>query len=156
MTISDTDKIDFLWKKVIYGVTTTAGPALKSGSNENIPSPYAISPNSIWANAAVIPAFPPVSSTSDVVLYFGAQRIRCTNDNTSPPNITWIATSSYNDTTTRLTNFIPPVYGAGYVVEVFIGDPNSGTAARISPDTNKSFFHNHSWSSLHNLDLNTK
>jgi len=34
MTISDAEKIDFLWKKVIYGVSKTAGATTKAGSNE--------------------------------------------------------------------------------------------------------------------------
>jgi len=134
MTISDTDKIDFLWKKVIYGVTKTANSAIKSGANESIASPYAISSGNIWSHAELIPSIPPISATADVVPYLGSQRIRATSDNTATPYKTWFATSTYNTISTRLQTFIPPIYGAGYIAQVFIGDPNIGPAVRIFPD----------------------
>ena len=134
MTISDTDKIDFLWKKVIYGVTKTANSAIKSGANESIASPYAISSGNIWSHADLIPAIPPISATADVVPYLGSQRIRATSDNTATPYKTWFATSTYNTASTTLKSFIPPIYGAGYIAQVFIGDPNIGPAVRIFPD----------------------
>ena len=134
MTISDTDKIDFLWKKVIYGVTTTANATIKSGANESIASPYAIASGNIWSDASLIPAIPPSVTTAQVAPHIGSHRIRATSDNTSPPYRTWFATASYNDVTTTLKTFIPPIYGPGYIAEVFVGDPSSGPAARIFPD----------------------
>ena len=133
MAIQDTDKIDFLWKKVIYGVTKTANGVLKLGSNESIQSPFAINPDSIWSQADQIPSTPAAGGV--VVAFQGAQRIQMTNDPSSPPNQTWLATTTYGDTTTLIGNFIPPIYGPGYVVAAFIGDPNVGPAARIFPDT---------------------
>ena len=95
MTISDSEKIDFLWKKVIYGVTKTAGATVKFGSNETVASPLTVYSGNIWtqADATNIPTTPPSSTTSVVKLYYGAQRIQCTNDPTSPVNQSWFATS---------------------------------------------------------------
>ncbi len=135
MTIADTDKIDFLWKEVIYGYAKTANGLVKTGANESIPSPFAINPVNIWAEAGSIPATPPGATTSVVAAYTGASRIKATNDTSSPPNQTWLATTTYGDATTRIGGFVPPIYGAGYVVKAYVGDPNVGPAAQIFDST---------------------
>jgi hypothetical protein len=135
MAISDSDKIDFLWKKVIFGVTKTASGTIKLGSNESVTSPFPVDPDNIWSEASLIPDTPPTSTTAQVRRYFGVTRVHMTVDPTSPPNQTWFATSAYPDITSRLTDFINPgIFGAGYLVQAFIGDPNTGPAARIFPD----------------------
>ncbi len=135
MAISDAEKIDFLWKKVIYGTTKTASSANKSGSNETVASPMPVLASSIWSQSASIPTTPPVSDTSYVKLYTGAGRIRCTQDPTAPANQTWFATTTYNTLASQIGTFIPPTFGSGYLVQVYIGDPNGASAARIFPDT---------------------
>lgn len=134
MAILDSDKVDFLWKKVIYGVTKTAGAASKYGSNETISSPLPVYQDKIWAEAKDIPATPPAASTALVERNFGAARIRMTNDATAAPNVTWLAAATYGDATTVAGDFVPPTFGTGYAVRVYIGDPTSN-AARIYPDT---------------------
>jgi hypothetical protein len=134
MAISDTDKLDFLWKKVIYGMTKTASGTAKTGSNESITSPAPIDPINIWAEYDQIPTTPPGSTGGVVQRYYGATRLHMTSDPTAPPLQTWLATSSYPTVTSRLKDFIPPTAAAGYVVQVYIGDPNVGPAARIFQD----------------------
>lgn len=134
MAISDSDKIDFLWKKVLYGVTKTAGAASKYGSNETVSSPLPVYQDKIWAEAKDIPATPPASTTALVERNFGASRIKMTNDATASPNMTWLSATTYGDASTISGNFVPPTFGTGYAVRVYIGDPTTN-AARIYPDT---------------------
>lgn len=136
MAVSSTDKIDFLWKKVLFGVSKTATDVNKAGSNETIASPITILASNIWTktDSASIPLTPPVSSTDVVAVHTGANRIRMTNDTTSAPNIAWLATSTFGNAATRMIDFIAPTFGASYAVEVFVGDPNGSKAAKITPD----------------------
>lgn len=136
MTISDAEKIDFLWKKVIYGVSKTAGASTKFGSNETVASPLTVYSRNVWTqgDSTNIPSTPPASTTSAIQVYYGANRIKCTVDPTAPTNQTWFATSSYGDITSRMGDFIPTTFGSNYLVRVFVGDPQT-TGVRIYPDT---------------------
>lgn len=137
MAILDTEKVDFLWKKIIFGVTKTAGALVKFGSNETIASPAPVLPSSVWKDGDDIPAEPAVSAI--VLDHTGSSRIRATTDPTSPANQTWLATSTFGDVDSRLTAFIPPTFGSGYAVKVFVGDPQAG-GTRIFPDTTNEEF----------------
>lgn len=133
MAILDSEKIDFLWKKIVFGVTKTAGAAIKFGSNETIASPSPVLPSSVWQKGDDIPTTP--AANAFIQAFAGAQRIRATADPTAPANVAWLATTTSGDVNSRATNFIPPTFGSGYAVKVFVGDPNAGPAARIFPDT---------------------
>ena len=135
MAILDSEKLDFVWKAFIGGVAKTANAAVKFLSNETIPSANPVLPSQVWKDGDTIPGTPPGSDTSTVKVYAGATAIRMTNDATAPANVTWLATSSYGDATSRMKNFIPPTFGSGYSAKAYIGDPNVGPAARIFPDT---------------------
>ena len=132
MAILENEKIDFLWKKIIYGVTKTASAALKFGSNETIASPSPVLPSSVWQQGDEIPATP--EANAFIQAYAGAGRIRATNDPTAPANVAWLATTTPGDLQTRATNFIPPTFGSGYAAKVFIGDPNGGAAYSVQVD----------------------
>lgn len=136
MAVSSTDKIDFLWKKVLFGVSKTATDTNKAGSNETIASPITVLASNIWTktDSASIPLVPPTSTTPTVAVLTGANRIRMTNDTTSAPNVAWLATSTFGNAGSRLIDFIAPTFGAGYAVEVFVGDPAGSKAAKITPD----------------------
>ncbi len=127
MAISDAEKIDFLWKKVIFGTSKTASSANKSGSNETIASPLPVYAGNVWTQAdpGNIPTVPPGSTTAVVEKLYGADRIQMTMDPTSPVNQSW----------TSAGGFIPTTFGSGYLVRVWLGDPNGIKAARIFPDT---------------------
>ncbi|UTU07809.1 hypothetical protein CcrC1_gp124 [Caulobacter phage C1] len=135
MTITIDQKVDFLWKRLIYGVTKTATADDKAGSNESIPSPIIVSANDVWSDVDLITASPPVADTAVIKLWTGLTRLRASSDPTAQPNFTWIATSTFGDLASRKGEFIPPGFGSGYAVKVYIGDPATGPAARIFPDT---------------------
>lgn len=130
MAISDSSKIDFLWKKVTYGVTKSDSSSAKSGSNETIASPLPVYANQIWASAASIPGTPPSSTSGVVQVYSGASRIAGVADTTSTQNVTW---------KTNLTDWIPATFGANYTIKVYVGDPQT-TGVQIFPDTNGTEF----------------
>lgn len=127
MAISDAEKLDFLWKKVIFGTSKTASAANKSGSNETIPSPLPVYAGNVWTQAGPgdIPSVPPGSTTAIVEKLYAADRIQMTMDPTSPANQSWTSSGG----------FIPTTFGSGYLVRVWLGDPNGSKAARIFPDT---------------------
>lgn len=135
MTISIDEKVDFLWKRLIYGVTKSASSADKAGSNESIASPIIVGADSVWADAVSIPLTPPSADSAIIKLYTGAGRIHMSSDPTAPVNQTWLATTTYGNLTTRAKAFVPASFGSGYQVKVYIGDPNGGPAARIFPET---------------------
>lgn len=135
MAINENEKLDFLWKKNLFGVSKTAKASDKAGSNEIIASPVTVYPNSIWRDSALIPSFAPAADTTEVKVYAGASAIAATTDPTSTPNLTWLATADQGDITSRLVDFIPPTFGSSYAARVFIGNPDTGPAARLFPDT---------------------
>lgn len=123
MAISDQEKIDFLWKKVIYGVTKTANNAAKDGPNETIASPGAVYANQIWAqgDATNIPSPPPSADTAVVAKKLG---LALSSDPTAPLDRSWLAGEG---------DFIPATFGSGYAVKVYLGDPTGAKAARLLP-----------------------
>lgn len=132
MAISDTQKVDFLWKKTIYGVTNTGG-AGKQGFEETIGSNVPVYGNAIMAQNVPVPA---PNATGSIVRYFSKTApIQMTVDPTVPGNLAWVATSTQGDLTTRLTNWIPPAIDAGYLVEIYKGDPNAG-GTKLNGGTN--------------------
>ena len=123
MAISDTQKVDFLWKKTIYGVANTGG-ATKQGFEETVGSNAAVYGNSIMAQNVPVPA---PNATGPVVRYFDkTAAVQMTVDPTAAGNLAWVATATQGDMTTRLTNWIPPAIDAGYLVEVYKGNPATG------------------------------
>jgi hypothetical protein len=120
MSISDTQKIDFLWKKTIYGVTNTGG-AGKQGFEETIGSNIPVYGNSIMAESVPVPA--PNATVGAVIFYGVPNAIKMTEDNTVAGKAAWIATNTFGDVTSRLTNWIPPATDAGYLVDIYKNDP---------------------------------
>ena len=117
-SFNESQKIDYLWKKVGYGVTKTAEPASKEAFNESIASPLLYRGDLIWTQSGDIPASPPANTTSLVQVYKdggGAgytPTVQCTEDLTAPDNQTW---------KTNLTNWIPTQFGDNYLVQVYAG-----------------------------------
>ena len=132
MAISDTQKVDFLWKKTIYGVSNTGG-STKQGFEETIGSNAAVYGNSIMSQSVPVPA--PMATGSVVQYYPASAAIQMTVDPTASGNLAWIATSTQGDLTSRLSNFIPPAIDAGYLVEVYRGNPSSG-GVKLNGGTN--------------------
>lgn len=117
MAISDTQKVDFLFKKLGYGVAKTDINANKAASNESIASSLLIRGDNVWAQASSIPAVKPSATSSIVRIYDdsgnGTATVECTEDITASDNRTW---------KTNLTDWIPTEFGSTYQVKLYIDD----------------------------------
>ncbi len=115
MAINESQKVDWLWKKLGYGVAKTDINSVKAATNESIASPLLIRGDNIWQDASQIPATKPTSSTSIVEIYDdtggGSATIEATPDNTASTNRTW---------KTELTDWIPAEFGSTYLVKVYL------------------------------------
>ena len=123
MAITDSQKVDYLFKKVGYSVAKTDTSSVKSPSNESIASPLVIRGGSIWTNSDNIPSTIPVSNSSVVSLYKDSltSTVQTTNDGTASANRTWL---------TNLTDWIDPSFGSTYQVKVYLD-----TAGNTAPQT---------------------
>jgi len=114
MAISDTQKVDYLWKKIAYGKAKTDTGTAKQGFEESIASPLLLRGDRIWQRSDLIPNS--ISTSSSVVtVYSGSTTVECTEDLTAADNRTW---------KTNLTDWISPEFGADFIVSVYIA--NSG------------------------------
>jgi len=120
MAISDSQKIDNLYKKLLFGVAKTDTASSKSPSNESIPSPLLVRGDLIWGQSASITSTPPTNSTAIVEVYNDAHSnsVQTTMDATATTNRTW---------KTGLANWIPPEFGSQYSVKVYSANRNSTT-----------------------------
>ena len=136
MAASQEQKVDFLLKKIGY-VASKTGIAEDESSltgtkkapfGEAIPSPLVVPATNIWSDSSLIPATPPGSTGATVQVYLaGTSGHRMTADSTISGNRTFIAYSTYNDSSSSiLGNWIGTPFGADYIVKVYKGDPNSG------------------------------
>ena len=135
MAISQSQKVDFLLKKIGYTKTKTGlsvdgtlTGTKKAGFAEALPSPLIIADGSVWTESGLIPTTPPGSDTSQVKVYLsGTSGVRLTLDSTVAGNRAFIAYTTYNNTSSaRLTNWIDTQFGDNYIIKVYKGDPNSG------------------------------
>ena len=113
MAITDSQKVDYLYKKIGAGVAKTDTSAFKSPSNEANASPILTRGDTIWQQSVQIPATKPGSNSSVVVLYQDSvsSTIEATLDTTvSGTNRTWL---------TNLEDWIGPEFGATYQVRVY-------------------------------------
>ena len=69
MALADSTKVDFLWKKLGFGVAKTAPPSNKEAFNESIPSPLLMRGDRVWQQSGTIPSVKPSSSSSICLLY---------------------------------------------------------------------------------------
>tara|TARA_R100000951_G_scaffold40229_1_gene34116 strand:- start:1878 stop:2657 length:780 start_codon:yes stop_codon:yes gene_type:complete len=124
MAVSDNQKVDYLWKKLAYGVSKTDTNDNKLAPNESIASPLLLRGDRVWAEAGNIPSSQPSSNSSIVTVYSTSQPVETTEDNTSTASRTW---------KTGITDWIPPEIGSTYQVKVYIH--TSGDAANASSGT---------------------
>jgi len=127
-SFSESQKLDYLWKKVGYGVAKTSIPPPGSGSkeafNESIASPLLYRGDLVWTNSGSIPAVPPTNTSSEVQVYKDgggggySPTVECTEDLTAPDNQTW---------KTNLANWIPTQFGDNYLVQVYVDTSGSTT-----------------------------
>jgi hypothetical protein len=130
MAISDSQKVDYLWKKIAYGKTKTDLGTTKQGFEESISSPLLIRGDRIWQRSDLISASIATSSTV-VTVYSGATTVECTEDTSAADNRTW---------KTNLTDWISPEFGADYIVSVYIansGITGSNKTTQVTISANK-------------------
>ena len=155
MAISDSQKVDYLLKKVGYSVSKTDTAASKSPSNETIPSPLLVDGGKIWwqTSAEFIPQLPPSTSTEVVSVLRNTSRIQCVSDSTATAGRTW---------KTNLTDWIPPSYGSKYQITAYVDNADavnpSETGTKLFPDgngNNDAYFFDYQSGVLQFWDANT-
>ena len=128
MAINESQKVDWLWKKLGYGIAKTDINSIKAATNESIASPLLIRGDNIWQDASQIPSTKPTASTTTVEIYDdsgnGQATVQCTPDLTASPNRTW---------KTNSIDWIPTEFGSTYQIKVYLD--NSGAATPQSTGT---------------------
>jgi len=114
MAISDTQKVDLLWKKVGFSKAKSDTNANKKAPNEAIVSDLIIKPAEVWSDIANVPSTIPSSNTAVLRIY---TELETTEDGTATNNRTW---------KTGTTNWVPPKFGATYQLKVYVDSAGSG------------------------------
>ena len=124
MAISDSQKVDLLWKKVGFGKAKTDTNANKKAPNEPNASSFIIKDADIWNQSGSIPGTLPSANSSIANVYIDSVSgaLETTEDGASSDNRTW---------KTGVTNWIPPQFGSTYQLKVYAAA--SGTN---NPQTN--------------------
>ena len=117
MAISDSQKVDLLWKKVGFGKAKTDTNAQKKAPNESIVSDLIIKPAEVWSDVGSIPGTIPASNTAILRIY---TELETTEDSSATNNRTW---------KTNTTNWVPPKFGATYQLKVYVDTAGSGNPA---------------------------
>jgi len=124
MSITESQKVDYLWKKVGYAATKTDTGTLKDATNEEIASPLLIRGDKTWNEASQIPSTKPASTSGVVTVYTTSAPVECATIATASTSRSW---------KTNLTDWISPEFSpvdGSYLVNVYIHTAgNAGTAA---------------------------
>jgi len=128
MAITDTQKVDYLWKKIGYGRVKTDVNSIKNATNESISSPLLLRGEEVWAESYLIPSTIPSSSTNEVTVYLTSSPVECTADITSSTNRTW---------KTGTVDWIPPEIGSTYLIKAYLH--TAGDAANAATNGTQIF-----------------
>ena len=120
MAIQDSQKVDYLWKKLGYSAAKTDTNAIKKAPNEAITSPLLMRIDTLWSQSGSIPSVLPGSSTGVVTVYPTSNPVECTEDTSATANRTW---------KTGQTNWISPEFGSTYQVKVYIHTTSDAAGA---------------------------
>lgn len=157
MAVGDNQKVDFVWKKLGYGLAKTDTTANKEAYNEAIPSPLLLRGDKVWQQAASVPSVQPSSSSGVVTVYkdgSATPTVECTEDITATARRTW---------KTGLTDWIPVEFGSTYQVKVYIDNASAASpqttgtqifAAGSSSAAADQWFFDYQAGILHFLDTN--
>ena len=119
---SDSQKVDYLWKKIVYGAAKTDISGNIDATNEPNPSPLQIRADKILQDSASIPGVIPASNSSVVTVYPTTFPVECISTAAIPtPTLTW---------QTGRTFWVPPEFGSTYQIKVYIAP--SGNAANVA------------------------
>ena len=112
MAISDSQKVDLLWKKVGFSKAKSDTNDAKKAPNEAIVSDFIIKTSQIWAQSGSVPGVIPTANSSIVNVYADSisGALETTEDTTASDQRTW---------KTNVTNWIPPSFGATYQLKVY-------------------------------------
>ena len=112
MAISDSQKVDLLWKKVGFSKAKSDTNDAKKAPNEAIVSDFIIKTSQIWAQSGSVPGVIPTANSSIVNVYADSisGALETTEDTTASDQRTW---------KTNTTNWIPPSFGATYQLKVY-------------------------------------
>lgn len=128
-TFTESQQLDYLWKKIGYGVAKTAEPTALNAANEGTASPLLYRGDLVWAQSGDIPSTPPASTTSIVQVYTDTVAVQTTEIPSAPDNQSW---------TTNLTNWIPTQFGPNYLVRVYAGPPGAANIRATGTQLNQS------------------
>jgi hypothetical protein len=118
---SDNQKVDYLWKKIVYGAAKTDISGNIDATNEPNPSPLLIRGDKILQQASLIANVIPGSNSSVVTVYPTTFPVECTSTAGIPtPTLTW---------QTGQTFWVPPEFGSTYQIKVYISP--SGQAGNV-------------------------
>ena len=118
---SDSQKVDYLWKKIVYGAAKTDISGNIDATNEPNPSPLLIRGDKIIQQASLIANVIPGSNSSVVTVYPTTLPVECISTAGIPtPTLTW---------QTGQTFWIPPEFGSTYQIKVYISP--SGQAGNV-------------------------
>ena len=120
MAITDTQKVDYLWKKLGYAATKSDTNANKKAPNEAIASPLQLRADKVMKDASSIPSTQPASSAGVLTVYPTSSPIECTVDGTATANRTW---------KTGQTDWISPEFGSTYQAKVYIHTSSDAAGA---------------------------
>ena len=127
-TFTESQQLDYLWKKIGYGVAKTAEPSALNAANEGTASPLLYRGDLVWAQSGDIPSTPPASTTSIVQVYTDTVAVQTTEIPSAPDNQSW---------TTNLTNWIPTQFGPNYLVRVYAGPPGAANIRATGTQLNQ-------------------
>lgn len=135
MAISQTQIIDYLNKKVGYGVAKTDTSTAKYPFNESIASPLLTPGQYVWQQDYAIPVVSSAPSANTIIN--GSTIVSVYNTNTSAVvQSTALSESISNETwSTGITNWIPPSFGSGYQLKLYAG-PSGANASTAATYTN--------------------
>ena len=123
MSISDTQKIDLIWKKLLFNISDTQ-VNVKQATEEIIPSLLPLYGDAVWSDSKSILIPAPTLSTTTVSVH----TVQCISDPTVPGNRTWIPVNNINNSplnkTNRIQDWIPPTFDPSYLIKVYAGNPN--------------------------------
>jgi hypothetical protein len=132
MAISDTQKVDYLWKKIGYAATKTDTTANKDATNEALPSPLQIRGDSLLVQSSSIPSSIPATTTSIVTVYRPDATLEMpqTAIGTNGPGQRGQlgSATAYRTWQTGSQNWISPEFGATYSVRVFLDNAGRTTS----------------------------
>jgi hypothetical protein len=122
MAISQTQIVDYLLKKIGYGVAKTDTSTAKGPSNEANASPLLSPGVTIWQQDFLIPSVTVLSSANSAVVTVYrdslSTSVQAVNLAESTTNQTWA---------TNLTNWIPTQYGSGYQLQLYAAPSGTST-----------------------------